>query len=180
MLGRLAAKRTLVLFGLLASTGCDITAQEATLVVDHYRQPCDWQDPGFCLRVLDSTDVAVSASGETIDINGFDYRAGYIYEVSVLAIDTATGERDFELLEVVSKTPADPKAVFDLHLTASQIERVENREFRLTSDELVYCQDAAICRDIASAIVDGKTFVVALSHDAASSGTFIAHSVQTR
>ena len=157
----------------LAVTACDAETREVTMRIDHFQEPCDGgNSPGFCLRVLDSSDDDVDVQR----INGFDPRWGYVSEVRVQVTDMGDHE-EYDLVEVLSETRVDEDERFEIELSPAFIERVESREFQLSSATTAYCVDTEVCASVGRALVEDRGFSVELSHRAADSGTFLAHAV---
>jgi hypothetical protein len=160
----------------LAVTACDAETREVTMRIDHFQQPCDGgNSPGFCLRVLESSDDHVDIER----INGFEPRWGYVTDVVVQVTDVGDHE-EYDLVEIVSETRVEENTHFEIELSSAFIERVESREFQLLSATIAYCVDPEVCASVGRALVEDRTFAVELSHRAAASGTFLAHAVFER
>jgi hypothetical protein len=155
------------------AASCDADMHEVTMRIDHYREPCPGGEPGFCLRVLDSSDPAIAAPDE---IEGFDFHAGRVYEIVVLVANDGS-EPEFDLIDVVSETPVPDDERFEIELAPGFIERVENREFQLVAHGRAYCLTTEVCQAVGKAVVEGRRFAVELSHHPEDSGAFFAHAV---
>ncbi len=153
-------------------TACDTGVHEVTLRIDHYREPCPDGEPGFCFRVLSSSDPEIVAPAA---IEGFEFHQGRIYELVVLVADDERTE--LELVDVMSETPVPDDERFEIELAPGFIERVESREFQLVAHARAYCPSADVCQAVGKAVVEGRRFAVELSHHPADSGAFIAHAV---
>jgi hypothetical protein len=169
------SRRLAICLGLaaVAVTGCDSAVHEATIQLDHYREPCPGDAPGFCFRVLDSSDPMIVAPEE---IEGFEFHAGNVYEIVVLVNDDGS-DPQFDLVDVVAETPVPVDERFELELEPGFIERVENREFQLVAHARAYCPSTEVCQAVGKAVVEGRRFTVELSHHPEDSGAFIAHAV---
>jgi len=157
----------------VAVTGCDADVKEATIRVDHYREPCPDGDPGFCFRVLDSSDPSIVAP---MEIAGFEYHGGRVYELAVLVSDDGEAQ-EVDLIDVLEETQVPDDERFELVLEPGFIERVENREFQLVAHARAYCPSTEVCQAVGKAVVEGRRFAVELSHHPEDSGAFIAHAV---
>ena len=153
--------------------GCDVAVHEATLRLDHYREPCGDGDPGFCYRVLESSDPEIVAPAE---IEGFEFHQGRVYEIVVLVSEDGA-PNELEFVDVVSETPVPDDERFELELAPGFIERVESREFQLVAHARAYCPTTEVCQAVGRAVVEGRRFAVELSHHPEDSGAFIAHAV---
>lgn len=150
-----------------------------TMRIDHYREPCWGAQPGFCLRVVETSDPEVDFADE---IAGFEHQWGHVYEVVVLVTDVDdSGEggpwREYDLVEVMSDEPVEAQSRFVLELGPEFIPRIDRRSFELVANEPVACETEQVCKDVASAVVEGMAFEVELSHAARGGGAMVAHGV---
>ncbi len=153
----------------------------ATLHIDHFRQACPDDATEFCLRILDSSDPAITAAA---DIAGFEHEWGFVYEVVVLVsedeLDDASSMRELDLVDVVSKTPIGDDARFELEMSPDFVQRVDARELELVDNTTAQCETEAICDAVVEALYEGSKFTLELSHATGRDGVFVAHGVELR
>lgn len=172
---------TLGLFAALALTGCDQEGiEQVTLRVDHFREACPDGEAGYCLRVDDGSGAIIHAQ----EIAGFEHEWGFEYEIVAIASDDLELEngvlRNYDLVEVLTKTESHDDARFEIALSPAFVERVDETEFDLVSGTTARCETADVCDAVVNALYEGRSFTLELSHAQARRGSFVAHSVATR
>lgn len=164
---------TLGMFATLGSAACDLAPpQEVTLRIDHFREPCPDGEPGYCLRVLESSEPGITHARE---IAGFEARWGTSYQVRALVAPSAGDVPSFDLMEVVSEDPAAESERFELDLPPEFVERVDARTFDLVGRTRAICATPQVCDAVVDALYEDKPVRVEFSHDMRNTGSFVAH-----
>ncbi|MBV1861110.1 MAG: hypothetical protein KUG77_22020 [Nannocystaceae bacterium] len=174
-------RRLALTFGMLTTLGlpaCDLEpAQEVTLRVDHFREPCPDGQSGYCLRVVQSDPPGITHAR---NIAGFEHRWGTSYELRALVAPAAGGIPSFDLVEVVTEDTVDETARFQIDLPPEFVERVDSSTFELVGETRARCATPEVCDAVVDALYEDTLVSLELSHDPAGAGSFIAHAAALR
>ena len=177
----LAMRRIALTLGILTTLGttaCDLEPpQEVTLRIDHFREPCPDGQPGYCLRVLESSEPGITHARE---IAGFEHRWGTTYEVRALAAPSIGDVPSFDLMEVVSEDPVDTTERFSIELPPEFVQRVDATTFDLVGQTRATCATPEVCNAVVDALYEDTSVRVELSHDGHRVGSFVAHAAAIR
>lgn len=169
---------TLGIVSTLGLAACDLEPpQEVTLRIDHFREPCPDGQPGYCLRVVESSRPGITHARE---IAGFEPAWGTSYEVRALIAPSAGDVPSFDLMEVVSEHRAEPSARFQIELPPDFVERVDATTFDLVGQTRARCATPQVCDAVVDALYEDTSVDLELSHDLAHVGSFVAHAAALR
>jgi hypothetical protein len=158
----------------LGAAACDEESRVVEMRVDHYEEPCWGGNPGFCLRIIESSDPDVDAPDEII---GFEHEWGTVSDLSVLVTEMPDGTLEYDLLEVESQTEVTPDIRFQMPLGPEFVESVDTYGFELVSDKPVVCASAEVCEAVSQAMFESADFEVELGYPRTRGGSFVAYRV---
>jgi hypothetical protein len=165
--------RAALLLGCFGATlaACDSEAHVVTVRVDHYQEPCGGESPGFCLRILESSDPTLVGTDR---ISGFEHAWGIVSDLEVLVTTPVDGPPTYDLVAVLDERAVDPNVRFRMELGPEFVARVDPFGFALVSDKSVLCDHADPCEVVSTAMSEALDFEVELGYPRSRGGAFVA------
>ncbi|MBM3472770.1 MAG: DUF4377 domain-containing protein [Armatimonadetes bacterium] len=128
-------------------------AQEKTIVVAPHKVPVTGVFPGLCFLVADESETQWKPLDRGIE--GFVFRWGFRYKLSVVEEPTSNGSTKLRLVKVLNERDARPSYAFEIPLTAARVVPAPNGTFYICGEKQFALAEGGDAQGFAKALGAG-------------------------